>query len=169
MTRPIGSVAEFHKTRRDYRFGQETMEHIAGGMAIFASILKETAFVERAIAHNAEFLAGDPDALALEIEPLRAQLQAAKQECNRAQEKNRDLDQQLRQARVTLRSLEDELRQAKAAAPKQAEKKLNLSKAYQIKIRHESYQECSILPQGFACDESAIPRSIREKTGNATI
>lgn len=201
MARPPGSVAEFHKTRRDYRFGQETMEHIAGGMAIFAGTLKETAFVERAIAHYAEFLAGDPETLAplthdlewlqdhirrlrnvqqtsesvaqyaaekamdqtLEIEQLRAQLQAAEQERAQAQEKNRELDQQLHWARATVRSLEDELRQVKAAAPKPAEKKLDLSKAYQIKICHERYQECPALPQGFAYDENEISRSVREK------
>lgn len=200
MARPAGSTAKVHKTRRDYRFGQETMESIAGGMAIFAGTLKETAFVERAIAHYAEFLAGDPEALApltqelewlqdhirrlrktqqasegvaqhaaekatdlaLEIEQLRAQLQAAEQERNQAHEKNRELDQQLRQSRATLRSLEDELRQAKAEQ-KPEEKKLDLSKAYQIKIRHERYRECPALPQGFAYDESEIPRSVREK------
>lgn len=205
MARPIGSTAEIHKTRRDYRFGQETMENLAGGMAIFAGTLKETAFVERAIAHYAEFLAGDPEALApltqelewlqdhirrlrhdqqtsqnvaqyaaekatdqaLEIEQLRTQLQAAEQERNQAQEKNRELDQQLHRARATVRSLENELRQAKAAAAKPAEKKLDLSKAYQIKIRHEPRQACPVLPEGFAYEEYELASAVREKNWQA--
>src|SRR5260370_33300549 len=60
MARPTGSTAEVHKVRRDYRFAPETMEQVAGGMAVFGGSLKEKAFVGRAIAHHAEFLAGGP-------------------------------------------------------------------------------------------------------------
>ena len=204
MARPVGSTAEIHKTRRDYRFGQETMEHIAGGMAIFAGTLKETAFVERAIAHYAEFLAGDPEALApltqelkwlqehvrqlrhaqqtsqgvahstaekatdqaLEIEQLQAQIHTLKQkreqEQRGVQERIQGLEAQVRQSRATVRILENELRQAKAAVPQPAEKKLDLSKAYQIKIRHEPRQACPLLPEGFAYDENELTSAYRD-------
>jgi hypothetical protein len=46
------------------------MQHIADGMRVFGGSLKETAFVERAIAHYAEFLAGDPEARAPMTRPL---------------------------------------------------------------------------------------------------
>lgn len=201
MARPTGSTAEIHKTRRDYRFGQETMEHITSGMAIFAGTLKETAFVERAIAHYAEFLAGDPEALApltqelewlqdhirrlrntqqasegvaqyaaekatdlaLEIEQLRTQLQEAERERNQAQEKNRELEQQLRLSRESARILDKQLREAQSALSKLVEKKLDPSRAYQIMIRHEKFQECPVLPAGFAYDERELTPSVRDK------
>jgi chromosome segregation ATPase len=201
MARPTGSTAEVHKVRRDYRFAPETMQQIADGMAVFAGSLKETAFVERAITHYAEFLAGDPVSLApmtqemawlqehirrlrhdqqgvqnvaqfaaekatnqaQEIERLQVQLRALEQERSQAQEAIRDLETQLRQSRATVRALENDLREAKAAAQKPTEKKLDLSKAYQIKIRHEPRQECPPLPEGFAYQENEMPKNAREK------
>ncbi|HEU5378547.1 MAG TPA: hypothetical protein VFV38_24255 [Ktedonobacteraceae bacterium] len=191
MARPTGSVAEVHKTRRDYRFAPETMQAIADGLTIFAGRLKETAYVEQAISHYTHFLQGDPEALgsltqelkellediqrlsheqqvsfnvaqiaaentydlALEMQQVRSQLQAAEQECDLTQKKNRELEEQLRRSRETGRILEKQLREAREALPKPAEKKLDLSKAYQIKIRHEPCQQCPALPQGFTYDE----------------
>jgi DNA repair exonuclease SbcCD ATPase subunit len=207
MARPVGSTAAIHRTRRDYRFGQETIDHIAGGMAIFAGTLKETAFVERAIAHYAEFLAGDPEALApltqevewlqdhlrrlrnaqqtsqnvaqnaaekatdqaREIERLRVQLQVTEQERDQVQERNRELESRWNQERARKLLLETELRQARAAASKKTEQehKRDLSKAYQIKIRHEAHQACPDLPAGLTYDESELTSSIREKNWSA--
>jgi len=202
MARPTGSVAAIHKIRRDYRFAPETMQQISDGRAVFAGTLNETEFVERAIAHYAEFLAGDPVSLApltqemawlqehirrlrhdqqgvqnvaqfaaekatdqaQEIERLQVQLRALEQERSQAQEAIRDLEDQVRQSRASVLLLERELHQAKANTQKASEPKpLDLSKAYQIKIRHEPRQACPELPEGFAYDESELTSAIREK------
>jgi len=205
MARPIGSTAEVHKVRRDYRFAPETMQQISDGMAIFGGSLKETAFVERAIVHYAEFLAGDPEALApltqeiewlqehvrrlrqdqqgvqhvaqsaaekvtdqaLEVKQLQAQLRTLKQEHSEAQERIRNLESLWSQERTSVRLLESALRQAKAATPEAPEKKLDLSKAYEIKIRHEPRQACPDLPSGFTYAENEITTCIREKNWRA--
>src|SRR5260370_13348144 len=105
MARPTGSSAEVHKVRRDYRFAPETMEQVAGGMAVFGGSLKETAFVERAIAHYAEFLAGDPVSqgqLTQEMERLQEQVRALRD----AQHASQDTAQQNARLEVALREME---------------------------------------------------------------
>ena len=94
--------------------------------------------------------------LAQEMEQVRAQLQAAEQERDLAQKKNRELEDQLRRSCETGRILEKQLREAREALPKPAEKKLDPSKAYQIKICHEPHQQCPALPQGFAYDDKML-------------
>ncbi len=122
MARPTGSTAEVHKVRRDYRFAPETMEQVAGGMAVFGGSLKETAFVERAIAHYAEFLAGDPVSqgqLTQEMERLQEQVRELRdvaQRNARLEGALREMERQKSQALDRIREVEDQVRQAQARA-----------------------------------------------------
>lgn len=125
MARPTGSTAEVHKVRRDYRFAPETMEQIAGGMAVFGGSLKETAFVERAIAHYAEFLAGDPVSqgqLTQEMERLQEQVRELHASQDMTQRNAhlevalREMERQKGQALERIREVEDQLRRSQAHA-----------------------------------------------------
>jgi hypothetical protein len=136
MARPTGSLAEFHKVRRDYRFGQETMQQIADGMAVFGGSLKETTFVERAIGHYAEFLAGDPEALApltqeLEwlqehVRQLRHDQQTSQGVAQYAAEKATDQAQEIAQLQAQVSEFEHMLDAAKAQAANQEQEKQRL-------------------------------------------
>src|SRR5258708_31931059 len=124
MGRPTGSVATVHKVRRDYRFAPETLQRIEDGMAVFAGRLKETAFVERAIAHYTTFLAGDPTSqgqrkqemewLQAQIRDLKHDQQGAQHVAQYAAEKATDQAQEIERLQAQIRDLERDLRQAQA-------------------------------------------------------
>src|SRR5260370_27743614 len=94
---------------------------------------------------------------------LEVALREMERQKGQALDRIREVEDQLRQSRASVHVLENELRQARDAVPKAPEKKLDLSKAYQIQIRHEPYQACPPLPEGFAYDESELTKSVREK------
>jgi signal transduction histidine kinase len=136
MARPTGSVAEVHKTRRDYRFGQETMQQIADGMRVFGGSLKETAFVERAIGHYAEFLAGDPEVLAQltremewlqdHIRQLRHDQQTSYGVAQYAAEKATDQAQEVERLRTQASEMERTVSAAQEQAANQDQEKRRL-------------------------------------------
>jgi hypothetical protein len=182
MARPAGSTAKEHKVRRDYRFTAKTMHAIDIGIGLMQGA-RETTFVEQAIAHYAQFLAGDMNSVASstsgreETEQLRAQMHIledentqAKERLRQAKERLRIAEDQLHQSQLRVAALERQARQGRSASrtPKPAPEekqpeRLDLSKAYQIKIRHEAGQACPELPSGFAYDESEITESIRRQ------
>jgi hypothetical protein len=113
-------VAAVHKIRRDYRFAPETMQQISAGRAVFAGTLNETDFVERAIAHYAEFLNGDPvsqgqmtqemERLHEQIRDLRHDQQSARKAAQLAAQKATVQAQEIEHLQAQVRDLERDLR-----------------------------------------------------------
>lgn len=129
--RPLGSTKTVHRIRRDYRFSQETLDHIAHGRALRSEELDETAFVEQAIAHYAAFLEGS----------IRVN-----QEMERLQVQVRDLERDLAHTQQALR-----LAEAKTRPPSQPVPPVRATShkpIYQILVRHDP-GTCPTLPNGY--------------------
>jgi hypothetical protein len=129
--RPQGSAKTVHRVRRDYRFSQETLAHIAHGRALRSEGLDETAFVEQAIAHYKAFLAGEV-AMNQEVERLQAQV--------------RDLERDLVRTQQALHLAEARAKQPSQPVP--PVRSASHKPIYQILVRHDP-GVCPALPDGY--------------------
>jgi len=129
--RPTGSIASIHRVRRDYRFSQETLGHIAYGRTLKSNEIDETAFVEEAIVHYTAFLAGE---VQVNQDVVRLQIQVS------------DLEHDLARTQQALRLVETRAKQpSQSVLPVRA----TLNKPiYQILVRHDP-GACPSLPDGY--------------------
>jgi hypothetical protein len=132
--RPRGSTKSIHRVRRDYRFSQETLGHIAHGRELDSSALDETAFVEQAIAHYRVFLEGSIQ-VNQEVERLQAQV--------------RNLEHDLRHTQQALRLAEARTKpQTALPQPVPPDRPASHKPLYQILVRHNP-GVCPALPNGY--------------------
>jgi len=117
--------------RRDYRFSQEVLDHIAQGRALISDTSNETAFVEQAIAHYTAFLEG---------------LVQMNQEVERLQAQVRDLEHDLTRTQQALHLAEAKTKQPSQPVPQT--RSVAHKPIYQILVRHEP-GACSDLPDGY--------------------
>lgn len=131
--RPHDSTKTIHRVRRDYRFSQETLGHIAHGRTLRSEELDETAFVEQAIAHYTVSLEGSVQANQ-EVERLQAQV--------------RDLERDLTSTQQALRLAETRTKpQAGPTKPVSPVRVTSHKPIYQILVRHNP-GACPALPDG---------------------
>lgn len=135
--RPTGSVAAIHRVRKDYRFSQQTLDHIAQGRALTDDAFNETAFVEQAIAHYTAFLAGEiqnQTQVNQEMVHLQAQIANLERDLSRTQHALR-----LAETRVNHQSASSQLAPTARTSSRKP--------LYQILVRHDP-GVCPALPAG---------------------
>jgi hypothetical protein len=132
--RPQGSLAPVRRTRRDYRFSQETLKQITQGRTLADGVPNETAFVEQAIAHYTTFLE-DSIQVKQEVAHLRAWVH--------------DLERELAHTQQELRRAEAKTQIQKAPTqPNPSSRSSPLKPLYQILIKHAP-GDCPLLPDGY--------------------
>lgn len=144
--RPRGSVKADRRQRRDYRFSPTTIQLIEQGQQ--RTDMRETAFVEAAIQHYAEFLAGE-GTVAQEVEQLRTRVQHLERELEAAR---------LPRVQSALGGRQRSISPAVVAAS--ASPSSSHRSPYQIYVKHIPGQ-CPRLPEEFAyidLDTSIEPR-----------
>lgn len=129
--RPHGSTKMIHRARRDYRFSQEIIGHIAYRRTLTSEEFNETAFVEQAIAHYTAFLAGEVQ-MSQEMERLQAQVL--------------DLERNLTRVQQALRLAEARIKQP--VQPVSSVHPTARKPIYQIFVRHDP-GACPTLPDGY--------------------